>query len=264
MARKSLFISFLMFFLVSCIVKNKVFSREITKDDVLRARQAVECDTNRLELVRVLIKEGFPVNHKVDDDGLTFLHHAIILGDDHLIRFLISQGASLAIEGICHIRPVDLVENGNTNIIWKIIESAAPKTEDTIDDIPRYFLEPFTQLDKADRRTYLLYINGRPASSGILKWLSSFGVSFYANDYVESVSQRFMKKGPPVKEQPIFTYEIFCDRISSEKFVFEYRLTESGKSRDDGAPYFLLISYRKGEYTKRHGFWFYKSVEAID
>lgn len=258
----SVFALFALLLVVSCRSEKAVLSREITKEEMLRAYRAVECDTNRLELVRKMIREGFPVNHPVDDDRFTFLHYAIIYCDEQLIRCLIYQGASLEIEGIYGTRPVDLVKNGDTNAIWKIIETAAPVIEDTIDGIPKYFLKYLSDLDKTDNWKHLLYINGRPASPAMLKWLASLGSVYDSSDYFES-ENIFMIKGPPVKDHSIYTSELLFTRVSANKYLIDERLSQSKRIKETGTTYFGTINYTRGEYEKKHGFWFYNQLPPI-
>lgn len=258
MKKSILCVFFVMINLFGCQVATTKKQHFLTQQYMLEVAYLLANATNRVAVVSDMINDGFPVNQPAFLSGSTLLHKAIIYGDEQLIRYLLEQGASLEIENDGD-RPVDYVENGHTNNIWKIIESFAPVVDDSVDGMPKYFLSGLVNPYEGNRDCFL-YINGKSASPKIIDWLKSRGVVCRASDYVESSSPVFMKYGPEASNQPCYIYEILYEIINDKKVFFEVKLRREYENKEDGTKYYTLLSYGKGEYIKKHGFWFYNSI----
>jgi len=209
--------------------------------------------------VRALLRDGFPINHMVDEeDGWTLLHYAVSHENDKLIRFLLKEGASRTICSKYGARPIDIAyEHTKTNVCM-ILALSSPPPDVLVDGVPEYIIEKLFRFKKGanDVKT-MLWVNDEPASPELLDWLSGRGLKFGAGDSkkVKNPDSGHKEWRDAKTGEKVTVCNLRVKKLSETRFSCLIRFSEA----PEPFTFFFSSEY---EAAKEYGYWFMKIIEA--
>jgi len=215
-------------------------------------------DVGDISAVRSLLRDGFPVNHPIGENGLTLLHYAVSCEDVGLIKFLLKNGASLTACNQYRTRPIDIAyEHANTNLC-RMLALPSPPPDVLVDGVPEYILEELFRFKKdANGVKTMLWVNDGPASPELLDWLSKRGLKFGAGD-----SKKVANPDSGHKEwrdaktgEKVTVCNVGIKKLSGTRFTCSTLFS----SAPEPLTFYFLIEY---EATKEYGYWFVKVISS--
>lgn len=242
----------------------KMSEAQITPDVLKKAERACygydrnEHEVGSVSAVKLLLEDGFPINHVIDEKGWTLLHLAVVFKDKDLIRFLLKNGASLTACDKYRTRPIDVAyEHANTNLC-RMLALPSPPPDVLIDGVPEYILEELFRFKRdTNGIKTMLWVNGEPVSPELLDWLSGRGLKFGAGD-----SKNFKNPDSGHKEwrdartgEKVTVCNLRIKKLSETHFTCSIIFNSAPEP---------LTFYFHTEYdaTKEYGYWFVKVISS--
>jgi len=231
----------------------------ITDGMIKMAEDACYLESESVVVLKFLLEQGFPINHRVNKYDQTLLHVAAEMGNQNLIRFLLANGADKMAVDRDGNRPID---GAYAERHWGACRLLAlrPPLDAVLDDIPNgvwgvAFSEYFRHRNKDGTRFLVLSVGGKPVSGVLARWMVEQGVNVGTNSYFKDTARdtgREVWRDTVSGEETVLCW-FYVEKLSAN----HYRITMNSQSAPNESQRFGVC-----EAQKKYGYWLREWIDS--